>query len=49
MKRIYIQRQRGRRTCAWLDVLALDPQDPDVVRAKTIGQTRDRQQQAVRK
>jgi hypothetical protein len=41
MKRIHIQRQRGRRKCPWLDVLALDPRDPDVVRAKTIGQSRD--------
>jgi hypothetical protein len=35
MKRIRIQRQRGRRECPWPDVLALDPRDPDVVRAKT--------------
>jgi hypothetical protein len=49
MKCICIQRQRGRRERPWPDVLALDPRDPGVVRAKTIGQSRDRQQKAVRK
>jgi hypothetical protein len=49
MKRIRIQRQRRRRERPWPEVLALDPRDPGVVRAKTIGVSRDRQQEAVRK
>jgi hypothetical protein len=49
MQRIRIQRPKGRRKRPWPDVLALDPRDPDVVRAKTISQSRDRRQQAVRK
>ncbi len=48
MKRIRIQRQRGRRERPSPDVLALDPRDSDIVRAKTIGQSCDRQQGAVR-
>jgi hypothetical protein len=42
MQRIRIQRPKGRRKRPWPDVLALDPRDPDVVRAKTTGQSRDR-------
>jgi hypothetical protein len=40
MKRIRIRTQRSRRERPWLDVLALDPRDPDIVRAKTIGRVR---------
>jgi hypothetical protein len=46
---MHIQRPKLRRQQPRREVLPLDPRDPDVVRAKTIGQSRDRQQQAVRK
>jgi len=36
MKRIRIQRPRGRGERPWLEVLPPDPRDPDVVRAKTL-------------
>jgi hypothetical protein len=35
MRRIRIARRKVRRDRPWLEVLALDPRDPDVVRAKT--------------
>lgn len=35
MRRIRIERRKVRRDRPWLEVLALDPRDPDVVRAKT--------------
>jgi hypothetical protein len=35
MRRIRITRPKVRRDRPWLEVLALDPRDPDVVRAKT--------------
>lgn len=35
MRRIHIERRKVRRGRPWLEVLALDPRDPDVVRAKT--------------
>jgi hypothetical protein len=35
MQRIRIARRKVRRDRPWLEVLALDPRDPDVVRAKT--------------
>jgi hypothetical protein len=44
MKRIRIQTQRSRRERPRPDVLALDPRDPDIVRAKTIGRSGDRQE-----
>jgi hypothetical protein len=34
MKRIRIQKPRVRSGRSWLDILPLDPRDPDVVRAK---------------
>ena len=36
MKRIRIQKPRVRSERSWLDVLPLDPRDPDVVRAKAL-------------
>jgi hypothetical protein len=45
MRRIRIHKRNVRRDHPWLAVLALDPRDPDVVRAKTIdrsGQGRTR-------
>jgi hypothetical protein len=35
MRRIHIERRKVRRGRPWLEVVALDPRDPDVVRAKT--------------
>jgi hypothetical protein len=35
MQRIHIARHKVLRDRPWLEVLALDPRDPDVVRAKT--------------
>lgn len=35
MKRVRIERPKGRRERPWLEVLPLDPWDPDVVRVKT--------------
>jgi len=46
MKRIRVQTQRSRRERLWPDVLALDPQDPDIVRAKAIGRSGNRQEAA---
>jgi hypothetical protein len=34
MKRVRIEKQTSRRKRAWLEILPLDPRDPDVVRAK---------------
>jgi hypothetical protein len=34
MRRIRIARRKVRRDRPWLEALALDPRDPDVVRAK---------------
>jgi hypothetical protein len=42
MQRIRIARRKVRRDRPWLEVLALDPPDPDMVRAKT-GRCRERQ------
>jgi hypothetical protein len=42
MRRIRIHRRKVRRDRPWLAVLALDPRDPDVVRAKTIGRSGER-------
>jgi hypothetical protein len=36
MRRVRIERRKVRRNRPWLEVLALDPPDPDVVRAKTV-------------
>lgn len=40
MKRIRIQRPRVRHERPWLDVLPLDPRDPDIVRAKALAAAR---------
>ena len=39
MKRIRIDRHRARRERPWLEVLPLDPRDPDIVRAKALART----------
>jgi hypothetical protein len=39
MRRIRIHRGKVPRDRSWLAVLALDPRDPDVVRAKSIGRS----------
>jgi len=44
MKRIRIQTQRSQRERPRPDVLALDPRDPDIVRAKTIARSGDRRE-----
>jgi hypothetical protein len=43
-RRIRIERRKVRRDRPWLEVLALDPRDLDVVRAKTICGCGQRQQ-----
>ena len=40
MKRIRIQRPRVRHERPWLDVLPLDPRDPDIDRAKAVAAAR---------
>lgn len=35
MKRIRIERPKARRAHPWLEILPLDPRDPDIVRVKT--------------
>ena len=42
MKRIRIERSKGRREPSWLGVLPIDPRDADVLRAKAIRQERER-------
>jgi len=42
MRRIRIHRGKVRRDRHWLEVLALDPRDPDIVRAKAIGRSGER-------
>jgi hypothetical protein len=36
MKRIHSEQPKVRRERSWLEVLALNPRDPDIVRAKAI-------------
>jgi hypothetical protein len=36
MKRIRIERSKGRRDPLWLEVLPVDPRDVDVLRAKAV-------------
>lgn len=36
MKRIHSEQPKVRRERSWLEVLALDPRDPDIARAKAI-------------
>jgi hypothetical protein len=42
MKRIRIKKPRSRLERSWLEVLALDPRDPDIVRAKAIDRSAGR-------
>jgi hypothetical protein len=42
MRRIRIHRRKIRRDHPWHGVLALDPRDPDMIRAKTIGPSGER-------
>jgi hypothetical protein len=42
MPRIRIYRRKAQRARPRLGVLDLDPRDPDIVRAKTIGRSRER-------
>ena len=42
MRRIHIHKRTVRRDRPWLAVLALDPRDPDIVRAKSIGRSDER-------
>ncbi len=48
MKRIRIDKPKPRRERSWLEVLPLDPRDPDVVRAKAIDRSGDRQMDLAR-
>ncbi len=43
MKRIHSEKPKVWRERSWLEVLALDPRDPDIVRAKAIDRSVDRQ------
>ena len=43
MKRIHSQQPKVQRERSWLEVLPLDPRDPDIVRAKAIDRCLDRQ------
>jgi hypothetical protein len=42
MRRIRIHRRKVQQDRPWLQVLALDPRDPDVVRARMIGRSGQR-------
>jgi hypothetical protein len=46
--RIHLEKPKVRRERSWFDVLALDPRDPDVVRAKDIDHPRERRLDAKR-
>lgn len=37
MRRVRVEKPKGRRDRRWTEVLPLDPRDPDVARAKAIG------------
>jgi len=39
MQQIRIEKPKVRRDRWWLEVLPLDPRDPDIVRAKCLGRT----------
>jgi len=41
VKRVRIEKPKTRRKHPWLDVLSLDPRDPDVVRAKHLAVATD--------
>jgi hypothetical protein len=49
MKRVRIEKPKPRRERWWLEVLPLDPRDPDVVRAKAIDRSGDRRTGVTRK
>jgi hypothetical protein len=42
MRRVRIEKSKGRREARWRDALPLDPRDVDVVRAKAIRQVGER-------
>jgi hypothetical protein len=42
MRRIRVQRPRRRRERPWLEALAVEPQDPDIVRAKALDRSPSR-------
>jgi hypothetical protein len=42
MKRVRIEKSKGRREPRWLEVLPLDPRDVDVLRATAIQQVGER-------
>jgi hypothetical protein len=41
MKRIWKERPKARRERTWLEVLPLDPRDPDVLRAKALARRKE--------
>jgi hypothetical protein len=43
MRRIRIEKPKPRRERWWLEVLPLDPRDPDIVQSKAIDRSGDRQ------
>ncbi len=43
MRRIRIQKPKGRRERSWFEALPLDPRDLDIVRAKAIDRSLDGQ------
>jgi hypothetical protein len=48
MRRVRLEKPRPRRERTWREVLPLDPRDPDVVRAKAIDRSGDRQMDVTR-
>jgi hypothetical protein len=42
MRRIHIHKRKVQRDRLWLAVPVLDPRDPDIVRAKSIGRSGER-------
>jgi hypothetical protein len=49
MRRIRIQRPKARRGGPWREVLPLDPQDPEILRAKALGRAAHPYQEGTRK
>lgn len=43
MRSIRIEKPKGRRERSWLEALPLDPRDPDIVRAKAIDRSGNRE------
>jgi hypothetical protein len=42
MRRIRVQRPKRKRERPWVEALAAEPQDPDIVRAKALGRSPSR-------